>query len=268
MTIVHPLATLIRRYAYAYTASHDFSVLPSLMVERYLLRMGPHVVGGRDSDYQAATERQFQQFPGLGFTVHQIIVNGARLAMHFTEHGASVRHDGRSAAWSGVSLYQWDGRRLTECRVEQDYWSRRRQLADGAVNPIQPPGVDPWTGPARAPNLRAEAAVRDWLLSGALDSVPIGSLNDEAVGAEVMRTVIDVEAWQVDDLFSAGRDVAFHVSFSGQYVSGLQGTRSGVQVTSYATGIATVSEEGSVGQVRAVTDRLGVMRAAAQVQPS
>ena len=42
------LAALIRRYAYAYVCCGDFEVARQIMVKDYQLRMGPHLVDGRD----------------------------------------------------------------------------------------------------------------------------------------------------------------------------------------------------------------------------
>ena len=58
--------------------------------------------------------------------------------MRFSEHGASARHDGAAASWTGLGLYQWNGTRLEENYVEQDYLSRRRQLAGGGPAPHVP----------------------------------------------------------------------------------------------------------------------------------
>ena len=132
-----------------------------------MLRMGPHVVAGRDEAYMPATRPQFDQFPGLGLTVHEIVTNGDRLAMRFSEHGASVRHGGAVAVWGGLGLYAWNGRRLVSNWVEQDYLARRRQLAAGVpARPSSRPRPRPWDTVARPPDPAAEAAVRAWLAAG------------------------------------------------------------------------------------------------------
>ncbi len=81
--------------------------------------------------YVPATVGQLEQFPGLQLTVHDLAFTEDRLVLHFTEHGASARHDLRAAAWTGVALFAWDGERLTENWTQEDYAARRRQLADG-----------------------------------------------------------------------------------------------------------------------------------------
>jgi predicted ester cyclase len=101
----------MRRYSYAYTASHDFSVLDELMVPDYELWMGDSRVTGREENYRPATARVYEEFPGLGFVVHELLCSGERIALRFSEHGRSVTRGG-SASWSGISLYRWDGKRL------------------------------------------------------------------------------------------------------------------------------------------------------------
>ena len=109
---VEPFVALMRRYCIDYTARHDLSVCDDIMVPGYTLHMGVHHLAGRDEAYKPAAAAQFRQFPGLCLTVNEIICSGDRLALRFTEHGASARHDGARAAWGGVGVYRWDGQRL------------------------------------------------------------------------------------------------------------------------------------------------------------
>jgi predicted ester cyclase len=259
---------LMRRYSFAYTASHDFSQLASLMVDDYLLRMGEHEIRGRDTAYRAATQRQYDQFPGLGFTVHRLVTNGERLALVFTEHGASRRHDGRPAAWRGVSLYHWDGTRLLDCTVEQDYFARRRQLADGVPDPVAAPAHDPWSTPAEPENGTALDSVVDWLRGGGLDHAPTGRLDDGPAGAVPARPVLADTRWTVLDAFSAGPQVPFAVRVDGVYDGGLPGLddHRGTPASLYCTGIAEYMGGGAPGGrdavrlVDVITDRAGLVR--------
>jgi hypothetical protein len=139
--VPEPFVALMRRYVVDYTNRHDTSVCPDLMEPDYTLRMGPHVVSGRDDAYIPAAQKQFVQFPGLGLTVHEIVTDGRRLAMRFSEHGASVRHGGAVASWSGIGLYRWNGTRLVDNSVEQDYLARRRQLAGGPPAAVAAPAT-------------------------------------------------------------------------------------------------------------------------------
>jgi predicted ester cyclase len=249
----------MRRYAFAYTAAHDFAACDDIMVEDYVLRMGPHVIRGRDEAYKPATERQYRQFPGLGFTVHDLLNNGDRCALRFTEHGQSVVRDAE-AAWRGVSLYRWNGDRLIECRVEQDYYSRRRQLDSGQADPVPPPAADPWMVPVRPAEPEVEAIVQKWLEAGMLHDAPAGTLDDETVVGPC-RGRLDLERVEVQDLLSAGPRAAFHVAFEGRYAGGLPGTAEliGRPAVLYIAGIAEV-EDGQVARAEAVSDRLGLER--------
>jgi hypothetical protein len=251
-----PLAALLRRYAYAYTAAHDFAVCAELMVPDYVLRMGENEIRGRDDQYVPATAKQYRQYPGLGFTVHDLVLGEDRAALHFTEHGRSTLLGGL-AAWRGVSLYRWDGARLVECLVEQDYHARREQQRAGTPQPILAPGLDPWTAVAAPADPETERLARSWLLAGGLLDAPIGSLDDEHC-APPRRALLSRAEVGVLDLFTAGRRAAFHVVHRGRYAGGLpdlDGYRHR-DFSLYASGIATVDDDGRV-EVTAVTDRLG-----------
>jgi predicted ester cyclase len=243
---MHPFVAVMRRYAVDYTARGDLSVCPEIMVDDYRLHMGIHHLEGRDGPYAAAVQAQLDQFPTLGFTVHQVLTNGDRLALRFSEHGASVRHDGRLASWPGISTYHWDGSRLVECWVEQDYLARTRQLESGSADPVEPPAVDPWaTSPVPA-DPSVEATARAWLGKGDLAAADHVRLDDGGP-----RVTLESVAVTIDDVFSAGSSAAFHVTHRGAY--------QGVEVVMGAAGILEV-DGGSVASVRAITDRLGVSR--------
>jgi predicted ester cyclase len=254
---LHPFAALMRRYSFAYTATHDFAVCDQVMVDDYVLRMGEHVIRGRDSAYKPATARQYRQFPGLGFSVHELICNGERAALHFSEYGWSVLARAH-CSWSGVSLYRWDGHRLLECRLEQDYYARRRQLETKVPDEVGCPGWDPWMTPIERPVQENETLVREWLHADGLSKSPDGALDDERwVGSCRARLALDHV--DVPDLFSAGEKVVFQAVMRGRYAGGLTNLDAhiGTPAEIYATGIVTV-RDGTVGDVRAITDRLGL----------
>lgn len=256
---IHPLSELLRRYSYAYTAAHDFEVCREIMVEDYTLIMGEHVVRGREEQYIPATARQYRQFPTLGFTVHDLLVGPDRAALHFSEHGYSTLHS-CECSWSGISTYRWDGARLVECRVEQDYFARREQQRTSRPNPVPPPAIDPWHTDGEAPATGVEQAVRSWLVGGGLAGVAPGSLDDEHC-SDPSRLLLDASSVEVLDLFAAGRRAGFHVRTSGTYAGGLPGLDDhlGVAASLYCSGIATVTDDGSI-RARAVTDRLAAER--------
>lgn len=253
-----PFVRLMRRYVVDYTNRQDTGVCVELMEPEYTLRMGPHVLAGREDRYVPAARKQFGQFPGLCLTVHEIVTNGGRLAMRFSEHGASVRHGGARASWQGIGLYRWNGVRLLECQVEQDYLARRRQLASGVADPVPPPAVAPWdTMPAPA-DPGAEKVVREWIEAGLPGDVV---RFDDGASAGLQDGPVRV----VDDLFSAGRSVAFRVTSTGPYAGGLDGVApaaAGAPSTLPMVGIVHVSGARVCGG-QVIRDRLGVARALA-----
>lgn len=255
---LHPLVRLMRRYVFAYTCCHDFSECRRVMVDDYVLHMGQHRLAGRDGRYMEATAKQFQQYPGLGLTVHDLVVGEDRVALHFTEHGRSAV-TGRLAVWSGVSLYRWNGERLTECRVEQDYFARREQLTGDATDAILAPAIDPWSERPQQGNETTERAVREWLCQGGLSEAPVGSLDNEHC-ARASRVVLSDSRVSVLDMFTAGDRAAFHAVVHGRCLDGFGRPDEGDNrdIALYVAGIATVRDSGV--EVRAVTDRLAAER--------
>jgi predicted ester cyclase len=255
-----PLTKLMQRYCFAYTATHDFSVADEIMDDDYVFYMGEHRFQGRESSYKPAADRQFLAYPGLGFTVHDFFSNGDRCAMFFSEHGRSVQHD-CEVAWHGASLYRWNGVRLTECRIEQDYQGRRRQFQARVADPVGRPAHAPWSGPVREPDVESEIIVAEWLKGGGLLRSRIGSLDDERCAPSIERVQLRDERIEILDLFSAGRRVAFNIRSDGIYSGGLAtlSRAVGVQASLYATGMVDV-HDGAIGPVRAITDRYTMER--------
>lgn len=253
------LASRLRRYCFAYTASHDPSVCDDIMVEDYELIMGEFTIRGRDDNYKPAALKQYRQFPGLGMSVHDLLITSERAALHFSEYGRSVL-SGTTAGWSGISMYHWDGDRLTDCRVEQDYYARRRQLRSGEPNAVEPPAHDPWTTEVESPDPLVEAAARRWLTSGGLDTVPIGSMDDEPVTSGA-RIGLDDPQIDILDCFAGSTRAAFHATATGT-ITEWPGAADGVvgkQATVYYSGIVQV-RDGQVAGARVISDRLAVER--------
>ena len=265
---VHPLSEVLRRYSFAYTAAHDFSVCPSVMIDDYELLMGPFEAKGRDTTYIPATEKQYRQYPGLGFTVHDLINNGDRAALRFSEYGRSVL-TGRSSSWRGISLYQWDGRRLTQCRVEQDYQSRTRQIDAGQPDRVPAPALDPWTTTVEPADPAVEAALRAYLTSSQLLTNAQITVDAEDVEPTVPRMELDEAEIELLDLFTAGHRAAVHLHITGAYRSGLgSGFQElvGTAADLYASGILTLADEGTTGHL--VTDRLAAGRRLRAARPT
>jgi len=199
---MHPLARLAQRFTVDWLDRADASVPPQIMVPGYRVHIGDVELAGLEA-YVPATVGQLEQFPGLQLTVHDLVLTEDRLALHFTEHGASTRHDLRAAAWTGVALFAWDGERLTENWTQEDYAARRRQLADGVPDTIAPPAVAPWTTQPAAPDPAAEDVVRAWL--------PTAHPGSDGVVWDDGRSVSTLRPREVAvaELFSAGDRVAF-----------------------------------------------------------
>lgn len=255
-----PLSHVLQRYCFAYTATHDFSVADQVMADDYTFHMGEHVFTGREEAYKPAADRQFRAYPGLGFAVHDFFSNGDRCAMFFSEFGYSTQYQ-TETAWHGVSLYRWNGEVLTECRIEQDYYGRRRQLTSKMPDPITRPAYAPWTRPVEAPSPENEAIVTTWLTAGGLLKSAIGSLDDELIAPTIARVLLTNESVEVRDMMSGGNRVAFQVRIDGNYASGLPelAGHEGTRASLYATGIADI-EGGRVVRLRGVTDRYTMER--------
>lgn len=252
---------LMKHYVVDYTNSHDQAETAAIMEPDYLLRMGPHFVQGRDSAYHAATRKQMDQFPGLGLTVHEVWTSGERLAMRFSEHGASIKHGGARCAWGGIGLYAWNGSKLIKNHVEQDYFSRAHQLKTGVSNPVEGPAVAPWDTPAEAPDAEAEAIARTWLESGALAATPNVLCDDAWTGADGGR-ILDQTSIALNDFFSCGPHVAFHAVQHGRVRREFSPEAEGRAAELYMAGIVHV-ENGVVARGRIIRNRLELQRALA-----
>ncbi len=250
--VAEPFVALMRRYCIDYTARHDLSVCDDIMVPGYTLHMGVHHLAGRDEAYKPAAAAQFRQFPGLCLTVNEIICSGDRLALRFTEHGASARHDGARASWGGVGLYRWDGQRLLENYVEQDYFARRRQLAGDGPDPVEPPAVAPWDTRSVPADPAAEAVVRGWLAAGDLTGVTVDDGRSAHRLVEAGRTDIGV-------LFSAGSRVAFHAVQHGPLTGEDPRFAGDGEAMLHLAGVVRVAG-GRVAGGRVIRDRLGLLR--------
>lgn len=250
---MHPLARLAQRFTIDWLDRADATVPPQIMVPGYRIHIGTVEMAGLEN-YLEATLGQLARFPGLQLTVHELVHTGDRLAMHFTEHGASPRDDGRAAAWAGVALFRWDGERLTENWTQEDYAGRRRQLASGVPDVVGPPAVAPWTTPPAAPDPAAEAVVRDWLQSAqpGADGVRWDDGTDVALVAP--------EGLQVEELFSAGDRVAFAATRTGAVLASDGRPAETGPVRLGLAGLVAVAD-GVVTGGTVISDRLGLHRA-------
>ncbi|OZF39573.1 ester cyclase [Rhodococcus sp. 14-2483-1-2] len=261
---MEPFVALMRRYCIDYTNRQDTTVCAEIMDPEYTLHMGGHHLVGRDSAYIPAARKQFEQFPGLGLTVNELICSGDRVAMRFTEHGASLRHCGAVASWGGIGLYKWDGARLVANFVEQDYLARRRQLAgESSPDPVAAPAVAPWDVLATPSDADAVSCVRRWVDSGGITTTAGVTVDDSAV-TERISTPLDVISTEIDDIFSAGRAVGFHGVQRGRPVDtplAVRGTE-GCTAEMHVVGLVHV-QDGTVIAGHVVRDRLGLSKSLA-----
>ena len=247
MQAMHPFVRVMRTYCIDYTNSHDQSLYDEIMEPDYVV----HISGfdlRRDEQYKRAVTDLFGRAPGLGLVVHELLLNGDRLCMRFSEHAAMpTEHGPRLACWAGIGLYKWNGRRLTENYVEQDYFALHQQLTSGLPHVLEPPHLDPWvtTVPVAA-DPSSEALVRDWLERG---------------GLVELAGLIDVTELAIDDLFSVGRRVPFHVTARGAYrgdLADVPSSRHGSTVAVQVAGIAGVVD-GAVHVERAVVATMSIV---------
>ncbi|MGE2817615.1 hypothetical protein ACQI5H_21110 [Mycobacterium heidelbergense] len=254
---MHPFVALMRKYCIDYTNSHDQSLCPQIMEPDYVVHINGLALV-RSTTYAEAVRQIFDAAPGLGIAVHEFVLNGERLCMHFSEHAAMPAGESRAlTCWRGIGLYKWNGTRLTENYVEQDYFAMRAQIASGQPHPLIPPHIDPWTSTEAVPaDPDAEKTVRTWLENGDLAAAPVHEIDDERTGA-TYEPVLDPRDVVVNDLFSAGDDVPFHVTIRGPYRGGLGAGAEqfvGKPAALHAAGIAHVAD-GAVASVKAVTAR-------------
>jgi ketosteroid isomerase-like protein len=259
---MEPFVALMRRYCIDYTNSHDQSVCDEIMHPDYVV----HISGfdlPRDAAYKPAVKQVFERFPGLGLVVHELVTNGDRLAMRFSEHGASPHAQGRYAAWGGIGVYRWNGSQLLENFVEQDFFAQEAQLAGGDPAPLEPPHLDPWIGTrSSAADPEIERVARAWLEKGELrDAREV--VIDGSWYEPLAPSPIDVSSVAINDLFSAGDRVAFHIRQTGAYRDGFAGAPAelrGRETVLRCAGIARV-RDGAVAEARVITDRLGARTA-------
>lgn len=242
---------LVRRWAVDWLSSHDPSALPDLVSDDYVLRIGSVAIRGRGA-YEQAVMGQLDQFPGLVLTIQDVMGNGECAAIRFTEHGASTAHGGRVAAWGGIAMFRAADGRLRLTYAEEDYAARRRQLTSGETDPVEPPHPAPWDVQPQDPDLDAVSAVEKWLATG-LHELPAGVLVDDQVHGQAPEPLTLTGAPQLDEIFSAGNRVAFHLTQPEERRA------DGTVTTLRMAGMVTV-QDGAVVSGRLVRDRLGAVR--------
>ncbi len=253
-----PTVRLLQRFCEDWLNAADATVCTEIMRQDYAVQIGGIVLTGLAA-YVPATLGQLEQFAGLRIVVHDLVSNGRQLALHFTEHGPSVRDGGREAAWRGVALFEVENGLLVRNITEEDYFSRRRQLTDGVLDALPSALPHPWSTAVQPADPSAERRVRDWLGGGGLSTSEHGLVFDE--GGDY-QPLLQVERTTVTELFSAGAAVGFRVEQCGRYQRGLglPDDRRDREGTLSTVGLVRVAPDGSIaGQM--VRDRAGLRRA-------
>lgn len=252
---------VMRRYAYGFVNSHNPDVAREIMAEDYRLHMGSDTLVGRDDQYIPAVIHQIGQFPGLSFAIHELITDGTRTALLFSEHGLSATQPDAGAAWRGVSIYRAEGGRLVECWVEQDHYGRRRQLAVGTAEQVHEVALDPWTG--HRPVSETERAEAGVVIEGWLSKLtawpPPGARVDAGLGEED-QPQLEVSTVRLNAFVAENDRVAFNATIEGEYLGGLPGHDTvGVPVTTYAGAFAT-RRAGALSDLDLISNRVVVQR--------
>jgi len=253
-----PLVSLVRRWSVDWLNGQHPEVCEQILAPDYSLLIGGFLLGPRP-EYISATLTALGRYPGLVVTAHQLITSGDRVALVFSEHGHAVKL-GRSACWSGVALFRGDGSAIAQCFSEEDYYGRKRQLDAGHCDLVDRPAVAPWDVVPQDADPVAEQTVRDWLAGPDLRAAAV-VCDDEGAGQPALR-LLEVHSCRVDELFSSGDQVAFHVAQTGRYLGGLEGLDDLVGSTAVieTAGLVTVRDNRVVAG-RVVRDRLGTARA-------
>ncbi len=255
-TQVSPLA-LARRWVVDYFNSHDASAAREFSTPDYTLHIGEYTFTGRDEQWLPAVQKQMEAFPGLGMTIHQVLVSTNRVAVLFTQHGASGGRGGRLTCWSGVAIYRSNGQQLNGCVAQEDYMTRQRQLKSGVADTIEAPAPAPWDTAELPADAKAEAAVRLWLTLSWPPTVRDVRCDDEHITG--MALAFSVESGEITELFSSGPEVAFHVRQTGRYLGGLPGIAPGTRSSVlHCNGIVRV-KDGQIVSGRVIRDRIGLL---------
>lgn len=255
----HPLVALMRGFVVDWLDRADAEACRRIMDPGYTAVVGGVALRGRDEAYIPGTTTQLRRFPGLLLTVHELFTSGDHVALRFTEHGAAVEREGAQAAWAGIGIFGWDGIRLTWNVTEEDYFSRRRQLASGTSDPVATPATAPWSARPEVPRPDAEDVVRRWLAGGDLTAGGRVSLDDGWTGQPV-PALVAVEDVEIDTMFSAGSSVAFHATQRGRYLGGIGVADEPVGVPASLRCCGMVTVDGSSVNGHVVRDRVGLRR--------
>jgi hypothetical protein len=250
----HSLRILLRGFCVNWIAGADEQAAATFLAPDYTAHVGGVTFTGLEN-YIPAVLGQLTSYPGLGLSVHEVMLSEEGIAMVFTEHGATT--DGVVAAWRGVGLFLGDDAHLIENWTEEDYYARRRQLESTIPDAVPAPATAPWATPFVGANEAMRSLVLAWLESGLAESTSTVTLDDNLDNA----ALLDQDAITVNCILSSGSRVAFQANLSGTFLGGLgvDDTMIGARASMGIAGLVSVESDGSIsGQV--VRDRLGLRR--------
>ena len=253
---------IMRRYVHGFVNSHDFTVPLEIMTSDYVLHVGTETIVGRDDRYLPAVQQQIDQFPHLGYSIHDLVTDGQAAAILMSEHGRSARRPDRQAAWIGVAIYRAEGDRLVECWAEQDHYGKRRQLETGIDDGLAPVATDPWAGhEAATPDASAAAQpiVAAWL--DRLEVWPPEGADLDPGQAQAEQPRIRITGTSLGVVVAEGDRVGFNAGITGEYLGGLPGydERIGMTVQTWV-GALGVLRDGEVTGLRGASNRIAVNR--------
>jgi hypothetical protein len=257
---IHPFAALLRGFAVDFLSAHDLSAVARIMAPDFGLTIGGYALQGRDQNYLPAIAEQLDIYPGLGVTVHDIVVGESAAALRFSEHGASCRRGGLVAAWGGIALFRIQRAQLRTGWAEEDYWGRKQQFEARICAPIEQPHPNPWGTKSERSDPTADVLARKWVVDPGMlrEAVEIGVLPLRPPAS----MLINIRETQINELFSAGNRVAFHVHCRGPYSGGFEDIDEaliGSLATLRVAGLLTLADQQIVA-AHIVTDRLGLHR--------
>ncbi|MGM7670561.1 nuclear transport factor 2 family protein [Microbacterium sp. A93] len=253
---------VLRRYAYGFVNSRDFAVPLEIMSDDYTLHVGTETLVGRDDHYLPAVQLQMEQFPQLGYSIHELVTDGEKTAVLFSEHGRSSRHPDNEASWIGMGIYRAAGSRLVECWVEQDHYGKRRQLQAGVSDPVPPVAVDPWSGHEDAsPSASAAAApiVRSWL--NGLEAWPPAESRLDTGFAQAEQPRIRIITTELIAVVAEANRVGFNAKIIGTYEGGLPDDDEllGCTIQTWVGAIGDLTGN-TVNDLRGASNRIAVHR--------
>ena len=117
---------------------------------------------------------------------------------------------------------------------------------------MESPAVAPWDTEAIPPDPDAEKVVRSWLAGGDVSAVTVDD------GGPAAR-LVDAAHTKIDDIFSAGNQVAFHAAQHGTLAGDDPRFTGDGPAVLHLAGVASVAG-GRVAGGRVIRDRLGLLR--------